>query len=347
MDEDLDSAAWRELQDRIDLMTPYAVRVAVTLGLPDLISGGATTPAALAAAARADAGALERLLRYLACRGLFRAGPDGYGLTPLSRLLTAGHPLGMHGWLRLDGAAGRMDAAVPGLLDAVRTGAAAYPARHGHGLWDDLASDPALAADFDALMTAHSAWLAPAVAAAGDWRPGEHVVDVGGGTGTLLAAILRTDASLRGTIVDLPATIAAAAPLLAAQALDGRCELVAGSFFDPLPAGAGTYVLANILHDWPDDDALAILRRAAAAAGPRGRVLVVERPLDGPAGEREMTGMDLRMLVVFGSRERTAAQLESLARGAGLRVRATRPTDTGYTLFECVSAAHASAPAAA
>ena len=128
--------------------------------------------------------------------------------------------------------------------------------------------------------------------------------------------------------MELPATAAAAETALAH--LGDRAGVVPGSFFDPLPPGGGAYVLAQIPHDWPDDGALAILRRCAETGG---RVVVVERPLDGDPVE--MTGMDLRMLVVFGGRERTVRELGALAATAGLRVAAVTPAGGGFAVLDC------------
>ena len=127
---------------------------------------------------------------------------------------------------------------------------------------------------------------------------------------------------LKGTVLDLPGAARAARETLAAAGLSDRGDAVAGSFFDPLPPGAGGYLLCAILHDWDDQAALAILRRCAEAAGAVGRVLVVEK-LATEADPR--TEMDLRVLAWFGGRERDLAQLTALAEAAGLRVAAVHP----------------------
>jgi predicted O-methyltransferase YrrM len=149
------------------------------------------------------------------------------------------------------------------------------------------------------------------------------VVDVGGGNGDLLTAMLRAYPALRGTVFDLPDTAETARKALAAAGLADRGDVVSGSFFDPLSPGAGGYLLSAILHDWDDDAARAILRRCAEAAGTDGAVFVVEKI--GTDGESLRTGMDLRMLAYFGGRERGVAELTALAETAGLRVVAVHP----------------------
>ena len=159
---------------------------------------------------------------------------------------------------------------------------------------------------------------APEIAAGYDWGALGHLVDVGGGNGTLLAAILRHHPTLRGTVFDLPATAEAARTALASAGLADRADVVGGSFFEPLPPGAGGYLLSAIVHDWDDASARTILSRCAEAAGQAGAVFVVEKI--GADGASLRTGMDLRMLLYFGGKERSVDQLAALAAEAGLRL---------------------------
>jgi O-methyltransferase domain len=305
-----------------DLVTPMALRVAATLRVADHIAGGRRTAPALAEAAGADAGTLDRLLRHLVAVGVLRHGPDGYELTARAEALRDGHPAGLRALLDLERAVGRAELALAQLLHTVRTGRPAFPAQFGRPFWDDLAADPARAASFDEQMAVDVTAWAPNIVAAYDWGSLGHLVDVGGGNGALLAALLLQHPRLRGTVLDLPGAALAARGTLAAAGLADRADAVAGSFFDPLPPGAGGYLLCAILHDWDDQAALAILRRCAEAAGAGGRVLVVEK-LATEADPR--TEMDLRVLAWFGGRERDLAQLTALAEAAGLRVAAVRP----------------------
>src|SRR5215218_3998037 len=295
-----------------DLVTPMALRVA------DHIADGRRTAPALAAAAGADADTLDRVLRHLVGVGVLRRdGPDGYALTARGEALRDDHPAGLRALLDLERAVGRAELSLARLLHTVRTGQPAFPAQFGRPFWDDLAADPALAASFDEQMAADVTAWAPNIVAAYDWGSLGHLVDVGGGNGALLAALLLQHPRLRGTVLDL-----AARGTLAAAGLADRAHAVAGSFFDPLPPDAGGYLLCAILHDWDDQAALAILRRCAEAAGAGGRVLVVEK-LATEADPR--TEMDLRVLAWFGGRERDLAQLTALAEAAGLRVAAVHP----------------------
>ena len=159
----------------------------------------------------------------------------------------------------------------------MRAGAPAFPVQFGRSFWDDLAADPARSAAFDAQMGADVAAWAPDIVAAYDWGSLGQVVDVGGGNATLLIALLREHPGLRGTVLELPGAAEAAQQAVTAAGFAGRGDAVAGSFFDPLPAGAGGYLLCAVLHNWDDQAAGAILRRCAQAAGRNGRVFVVEK----------------------------------------------------------------------
>ncbi len=301
-----------------DLVTAMAVRVAATLGLADRVGRDGGTATEIARQVDADADALDRLLRHLVTVGLFASEPDGrYVLTARGASLRDGHPSGLRDRLDLEGALGRSEASLVHLLHSVRTGEACFPLEFGHGFWDDVASDPRRRASFDAQMASDVATWAPAVLASYPWGSFDHVVDVGGGDGTLLIALLRAHPRLRGTVIEQPATADTARRSFTAAGLASRADAVAASFFEPMPAGADAYLLCAILHDWDDDSARTILRRCAQAAGSAGRVFVIEKPVREGAGDR--TAMDLRLLAFFGGRERTVEQLRALAGEAGLR----------------------------
>jgi len=328
---DRDTAAGHEdavaLLRLADLATPMAVRVAATLRVADLVASGAGTLGALAEATHTDPRALDTVLRHLVSVGLLGGdGRHGYTLTRRAGPLLADHPDSVRARLDLEGALGGADVSFVHLLHAVRTGESAFARQFGVSFWENLSDHPALAAGYDATMGADVAAQAPAVAAAFDWGAFGHVVDVGGGNGTLLVALLRAFPRLRGTVVDLPAAAGAARAALDAAGVAGRATAVAGSFFDALPADADGYLLCEVLHNWDDSDASAILRRCAEAAAPGGRVLVVERVGgEGPVD----TARALLMLAYFGGRERTVDEISALATGVGLELVAVHGAGRG------------------
>jgi predicted transcriptional regulator len=307
-----------------DLATPMAVRVAATLRIADHITRGLCTAQDLAGAVNADADVLDRVLRHLATVEVLSRDASGrYALTARGEVLRDDHPAGLRRMLDSESAIGRADLSFVQLLHSVRTAEPAFPMQFDRSFWDDLSADPARSASYDAQMGADVAADASAIVAAYDWGSLGHVVDVGGGNGALLTAMLREYPTLRGTVLDLPETAEAARKSLTAAGFAGRGDVVPGSFFDPLPAGAGGYLLSAILHNWDDEAARAILRRCAQAAGTDGTVFVVEKI--GADGESLRTGMDLRMLAYFGGRERGVAELAALAETSGLRVVAVHP----------------------
>jgi hypothetical protein len=229
----------------------------------------------------------------------------------------------MRAMLDVESAIGRADLSFVQLLHSVRTGEPAFPLQFGTSFWDDLAADPSRSASFDAQMGSDVAADLPAILTAYDWGSLRHVIDVGGGNGALMIAMLKKYPGLRGTVFELPDTAETARKAFAGAGLDDRGTVAAGSFFDPIPAGAGGYVLSAILHNWDDTSAREILRRCAEAAGSGVPVFVVEKI--GAEGESIRTGMDLRMLVYFGGRERGIGELATLAASAGLSVTAVHP----------------------
>jgi SAM-dependent methyltransferase len=301
-----------------DLITPMAVRVAATLRVADAITAGVTSGPELAARLAVAADPLVRVLDHLVTAGFLRRDQDGaYALTDAGQWLRDDHPQGIRAWIDLEGAVGHADMSVVELLHTVRTGEPAFPRHFGRGFWEDLAEHPDRAASFDALMGQQLAAEAPSVAAAYDWSALGEVVDVGGGDGSLLIALLRAHPTLRGSVLDLAAPAATAARALAAADLADRGRAQTGSFFEPLPAGAGGYILSRVIHDWDDDNVRRILRNCAHAARPNGKVLVVE-DTDTEHGESVSTEMDLRMLAYFLGRERSLERLTDLAHEAGL-----------------------------
>jgi len=314
-----------------DLCTPWSVHVVATLRIADHIAAGNTQIDKLAAASGSDADSLLRLLRHLVGKGLFEEpAPGRFALNGLARGLLG--PSGRLG-LDLDGIGGRMAHAWGSLLAAVRSGAPAYHRVFGRPFWEDLQAHPDVAASFDALMgPAGHGTPDPEVLVTGGWESVRTVVDVGGGTGSLLAEILRTKPSVRGTLVDLPATVARSSQTFQDAGVADRVATVGQSFFDPLPPGADLYLLKNVLGDWPDREALAILRRCADAARPVGRVVVLGGVSpDEPGGPPP----ELLMMVLVGGKNRSLAQFRELAHAAGLDVQAAGRLRSGRFAVEC------------
>jgi SAM-dependent methyltransferase len=277
----------------------------------------------LAAGLGVGAPDLRRLLRAARAIGLFREAPRGWlRNSAASSLLRAGVPGGLRDearhvlstWTRI---------AWDGLEHSVRTGRSGFVHATGRSVFAFLRDHPDEAAAFHAFQAEVARRNLPALLAARCLPTSGSVVDVGGGGGTLLAAMLHAAADLRGTLFDLPEVIARARPALR-PGLGGRLRLVAGDFFREVPAGADAYVLSHVLHDWPDARAARILERVAAAMTPASRVLVIENVRPASGSSLLLAYLDVQMLAAWEGRERTLDEYRSLLRGARLALTDTR-----------------------
>jgi hypothetical protein len=281
-----------------------ALYAAVALRIPDLLGDEALTSDELARATDADPRALYRLLRALATIDVVepRDG-DRFALTGRgaelrapairNRLLFVGLPHHWNTWSHL--------------LHSVRTGENAFHAIHGETVWEYRAKHPEESAAFDAWQDAATRDINEAIVSGFDFGRFAHVVDVGGGRGALLAAILRANPATRATLFDQPHVVADAEPL-------ERLQVVGGSFFESVPAGGDAYLLKTVIHDWRDPEAVAILRTIADALEGDARVLIIERDLADPA----TPWTDLQMLVMAGGEERSEEEYASLFNAANL-----------------------------
>jgi hypothetical protein len=312
-----------------NLRTPWCLHTVATLQIAEHIAAGTSEIDALAAAAGCNAHALHAVLRHLVAKGIFEEqAPGRFLLNEAARgLLDPSVRLG----LDLDGIGGRFAYAWGTLPAYVRTGRPGYAELFGLPFWEDLDAHPDLAASFDALMgPAGHGTPDPEVLIDGDWESVRTVVDVGGGTGSLLAEILRRRPRLFGTLVDLPRTVAQSGETFENAGVADRVTTVGQSFFDPLPAGADLYVLKSVLNDWPDREAVAIMRRCAEAARPAGRVAI----LGGVTADEAPMGLSIEM-VLLGGRHRPLSEFRALAREAGLSVRASGRQPSGRFVVEC------------
>ena len=310
--------------------TSQAITVAAQLGVADALADGPLTIDELATRVDADGDALRRLLRALISRGIFRHRRDGrYELNSLADTLRSDATVSMASAARFYGSQEQRERWTR-LVDSVRTGTSVVPALRGKSSFDYFADEPELAELFNQTMTSVSEMTDATVVAGYDFSAYPTIVDVGGGHGPLLATILAAVPASRGVLYDLPLVVANAPNLLRENHVADRIRIAAGSFFESVPADGDAYVLKNIIHDWPDDKALQILRNVRAAAGRRATVLLVEFVI--PEHNRDFPGkwVDLEMMLNLGARERTAAEYRDLLGQAGFRM--TRVVQTASPL---------------
>jgi hypothetical protein len=311
-----------------------AIHVAATLGIAELLRDGARTSVELATETQTHAPSLRRVLRALAAVGVLHEHDDGrFALTDVGDCLRsdAAEPVG--GWAAYVGLPSHF-AAWANLLHTVRTGENAFESVHGATVWEYRARHPDDGAIFDQAMTDITHRANRHLLEAYDFARFGVVVDVGGGHGALVAALLRAHPRMRGVVFDQPHVVAGAPAVLDAAGVADRCEVVGGSFFDAVPEGADAYVLKAILHDWDGEDAVRILRSCRDAIAADGALLVVERELGPPNEKPDAKLSDLNMMVGPGGRERTSDEFADLLAEGGFALQRTVPTAIGLSVFE-------------
>jgi hypothetical protein len=317
-----------------------ALYVAAKLGVADVLDPGPLAVDAVADAVDARAPALRRVLRALVAGGVFTELEDGrFANNDAAAALRSGAPGGMRDVVVNFGE--EMYRAFGELLHTVRTGETGFDAVYGAPLFEYYAANPDVEASAAARMRARTLPVAAELAASGVVRGARTLVDVGGGSGTLLAEVLRQRPELRGVLLERPGMLALAAGHLAEQGVADRCELVEGDFFAAVPAGGDVYVLKSVLHDWDDERCVAILRSCRAAMEPAARLAIVELLLpERMAPSEPMLSaalLDLIMLAYAGGRERTEAEFTALLGEAGLRLTSTTPLAAGPQVLEAVA----------
>lgn len=295
------------------------VALAARLGIADLLGNGPLTSDQLADATGSDPDALYRALRVLAVRGILtELSARRFANTPISDLLRTQHPASRREIAVFD--AGPWYRAYGALAHTVATGENAFRDVHGVSLFEYLADHPVEARMFDRRMTSFSSAEIPQIVEAYNFSGVHTVVDVGGGEGRLMSAMLRAHSALRGVILDQPHVVGGAEQALREDGVADRCTAVGGDFFEGVPEAADLYLLKWIIHDWEDEDAVKILSNCARAMNPEGRVVLVEVVIGAPNSGDDGPLLDVHMMVLPGGRERTEAEFAQLFTAAGLRL---------------------------
>ena len=312
------------------------VYAAAKLDLADRLAAGPRSAAELAAETGTHAQSLHRLMRTLASLGILTE-KDGkrFALTPLGESLRKGAPGSARATvLTLGGPA--FSKGYDEIMHSLQTGKTGFEKAHGMGAFDYLAQRPDEASLFSETMIGVHGAEPAAVAEAYDFSRFGTVVDVGGASGNLLATILARHPGPKGILFDLPHVVRDAPPLLKAKGVADRVKIEAGSFFETVPSGGDAYILSHIIHDWSEDQCLAILGHCRRAMNPGGRVLLVEMVL--PPGDTPHPGkiLDITMLVLPGGQERTPEEYKDLLGKAGFRLERIVPTPSPVGVVEAV-----------
>jgi SAM-dependent methyltransferase len=316
----------------------HAIAVSSELAIPDLLADGPRTAAALARATGSHDDALYRLMRGLASAGVFAELPRRrFALTPISQLLRSGVPGSMRSVAVLAGEPWRR--AWYELPYAVRKGRPAFERGHDAQFYDWLATNRVASRRFSDALSYTWETLADEVVSAYDFSRASEIVDVGGGSGALIEAILTRYPEANGALLETPSVATEARRRLRAAGLGRRCRVIGGDFIRSVPHGGGLYILAFVLHNWDDRRATRILANCQRAMAPGGRLLVVESVIPPGTGPSPAKIHDLEMLVFMpGGRERTRSEYRALFAAAHLRLRRVTPTQSSVSLLEGVAA---------
>lgn len=281
---------------------------------------------------------LQRLMRALAGLGILTERQEQrYALTGLGEALKSGAPGSARASI-LSGGSRWFQSAFDHIVHSVQTGRTGFEKAHGMLLFDFLAQHPEEASLFSESMAGVHSRELPAVVAAYDYSASNALVDVGGATGDLLAAILVRHTGPRGVLFDLPHVVTGAPALLATKGVAGRVTIEAGDFFKGVPRAGDTYILSHVLHDWSEDECLTILGHVRNAMNPDGRLLIIEMVL--PPGDTPHFGkvLDIVMLVMTGGQERTEAEYRQLLAKADLQLTRVLATNSPVSIVEAVPA---------
>jgi hypothetical protein len=310
-----------------------ALYAAAKLGIAETLAGGPLAAGDIAEQVNADPEATYRLLRMLASHSIFAEREDGrFELTPMADALRGdapmsmrriallmGHPIHWEDWSHL--------------TESIQTGEPSMPKHRGMSAWDYFGSNPEYAGVFFDGMGNLSDLETEPVAAALDYSRFTKIVDVGGGRGNLLAAILRNTPGAEGVLF-APPVVEEAQALLKENGVADRCTIESGSFLESVPAGGDAYLLKHIIHDWPEPQAVEILKKVRAAIDPKGRLLLMENVLTEGNAPHSGKLVDLWLMLLVGGKERTAAEYTELLASAGFKLTEITETPAGIAIVE-------------
>lgn len=317
-------------------VTAKAIHVAAKLNIADLIAkNGAMDPSQLAQRTAANKEAIYRLLRALSSNGIFKEDQNGsFELTPLADCLREDSPTSMKATALSAGSV--FYKAYNEFLFSVQTGEPGFNKAYGMSPFEYLTNNPEEGIIFDRMMTDfHGGETAPMIENY-DFSTFNTVVDVGGGNGEVISAVLKKYQGTKGVLFDMPEVIKRSGDNIATSRLGSRCQLRGGDFFESVPTGGNAYILRHIIHDWNDKDAVIILKNCKNAMTPNGKVLVVEAVIPEGNDPHPFKWLDLTMLMI-GGKERTKDQFEAVFSQAGLKLTQIIPITPAISIVEGVA----------
>jgi len=324
------------MQMSMGFTVPFLLRVAAQLCLADRLVESPKTAEQLAGLTHTHAPALYRLLRSLACNGIFSEDESHrFSLTPLAEPLRSNVP----GSVRTSILSFTGDIFVipwHKLLHCVRSGQPSFDSHFGEPFFDHISKDPEEAAWFSDLLIGMNSADAPAVAAAYDFSSFAKVADIGGATGHILTTVLASHPEPCGIVFDLAHNASGAAELIESRGMSDRVTFVAGSFFESIPSECDLYLMSHVIHDWGEEQCLTILANCRRAMSPGGRLLIIEQVLTEGNSFHPGKMLDMTMLALTPGQERTEAEYRELLEKAGFRLEGVIPTNAAVSIVEAM-----------
>jgi hypothetical protein len=319
-----------------ELLYQRFVCVATKLGIPDILKDQELGSDEIARKMSMHPGAMYRFLRGLSSAGIVSELPERrFALTLLGSRLRSDVPCSMRGlvifmgepfylrtWEQLD--------------YSLRTGKPAFDNMHGMTFFDYACQHPEISLLFDEMLTSITRWEAQVVVNAFDFSSFHNLVDVAGGQGTLLTAILKVNPQGHGVLFDLPSVIDGARKHIEDEGLTQRCDVVAGDFFQAVSPGGDGYILKYIIHDWDEKSVVTILKNCRKAMSKNVKLLVIEAVVPPPEEPHYSKYMDVEMLLLHGGRERTLKEYETLLNQMGFKVTRMVPTEGNLSIIEAI-----------
>jgi hypothetical protein len=301
--------------------------------IPDLLKDGAKSAEDLAAATRTHSPSLYRVLRALVSVGVLHNEDGRFGLTPLSETLVTDAP-GSLRWFVVSELGQEHYPAWGNLMHSVETGEIAFDSLYGMNIWQYFEKNSDDAAVFNDSMSGTSAALNEAITSLYDFSNFRTLVDVGGGHGELIAAILKKNPRLKGILFDAPEVMEGSRQRVEAAGLSDRCETFSGNFFESVPAGGDVYIMKWIIHDWDDERSIRILENCRKHMTANSRLIVVDSVVPENDAPDFSKFFDLNMLVMTGGKERTESEFRNLFKAAGFRLLRVIPTNLPPSIIE-------------
>ena len=326
------------LQMMSGLWVSRGIYIAAKLGIADYLKDGAKTAEELAPVTDAHADSLYRILRMLAMVGVFyQDGENRFGLTPLSETLLSDAPVSLRESAIIEMGEAHYEA-WGNLLHTVKTGDIAFDSHFGMDIWKYFEQHPQNAETFNRYMANSSALMNEAIGKTDVFKDSRRVVDVGGGLGGMISAVLKANPQLEGVLFDAPTIVEKSKDFIAEKGLSQRCATIGGNFFEAVPPGGDTYTMRWIIHDWEDSKSIRILENIRRVMPAAGKLILAEAVVPANGEPHYSKFFDLIMLTITGGRERTESEYAALLDKAGFKLKRVIPTDTFLSIIEAVPA---------